>query len=253
VTRVIAVTNQKGGVGKTTTAVNLSACLAEAGAAVLLIDLDPQANASSGLGIRVASAAESTYAVLGGATSLAATTVPTAIEGLSLLPSCLDLAGAVVELAGADGSEFVLDYALDGHLGGFDYVFIDCPPSLGVLTVNALVAAHEVIVPVQAEYYALEGLAQLLETIALVRDRLNPDLEILGVLLTMVDGRTRLSREVAAEVRSHLGARVFETPIPRNVRLSEAPSHGLPVSRYDPGCTGCDAYFDLAKEVVTRG
>jgi chromosome partitioning protein len=253
VPRIIAVTNQKGGVGKTTTAINLAACLAEAGLRALLIDLDPQANASSGLGVRVDEPNSSIYGVLAGAIGLAAATVPTTVEHLSLVPSCPDLAGAVVELAGADRNEFVLDYALYGHVDGYDYVFIDCPPSLGVLTVNALAAAREVIVPVQAEYYALEGLAQLLETIELVRDRLNPGLEVLGVLLTMYDGRTRLSREVAQEVRAHLGERVFATTVPRNVRLSEAPSHGLPISRYDPSCLGCDAYFDLAKEVVSRG
>ena len=250
--RIIAVTNQKGGVGKTTTAVNLSACLAEAGFATLLFDLDPQANASSGLGVRVEGPEQSSYGVLSGAVSVAGATVATPVEGLSLVPACVDLAGAVVELANADKNEYVLDYALHGHLDQYDFVFIDCPPSLGVLTVNALAATREVIVPVQAEYYALEGLAQLLETIALVRERLNPSLEVLGVLLTMYDGRTRLSREVANEVRTHFADRVFATTVPRNVRLSEAPSHGLPISRYDASCLGCDAYFDLAKEVVSR-
>ena len=251
-TRVIAVTNQKGGVGKTTTAVNLAACLAEAGLEVLLIDMDPQANASAGLGVRPEDARLTSYGVLGGAAGVAEATVRTAVEHLSILPSCPDLAGAVVELAHADGNERVLEYALAGHVRRYDFVFIDCPPSLGILTIDSLVAAREVLIPVQAEYYALEGLAQLLDTVRLVRENLNPQLGILGVLVTMYDGRTRLGREVAAEVREHLGAHVFATVVPRNVRLSEAPSHGQPISRYDATCAGSDAYFDLAKEVVSR-
>ena len=175
------------------------------------------------------------------------------IPALRVVPSCADLAGAVVELAAADDKEYALRDALHGRVGAYDYVFIDCPPSLGLLTVNALAAAGEVLVPVQAEYYALEGLAQLLDTIALVRERLNPALEVLGILVTMLDGRTRLGREVAVEVRAHLAEKVFDTVVPRNVRLGEAPSHGVPISRYDPRCAGCDAYFDLAQEVVGRG
>ena len=251
-TRVIAVTNQKGGVGKTTTAVNLAACLAEAEFDVLLLDMDPQANASAGLGVRVEDPRLTSYGVLGGAAGLGEVTVPTVVEHLSLVPACADLAGAVVELANADGNEYVLEYALDGHVDTYDFVFIDCPPSLGVLTINALVAAREVLVPVQSEYYALEGLAALLDTIGLVQEHLNPELAMLGVVVTMYDGRTRLGREVAGEVREHLGEHVFQTIVPRNVRLSEAPSHGLPISRYDATCAGSDAYFDLAKEVVSR-
>ena len=251
-TRVIAVTNQKGGVGKTTTAVNLAACLAEAEFDVLLLDMDPQANASGGLGVRAEDPGLTSYGILSGAAGVGEATVRTAVDHLSLVPACPDLAGAVVELANADGNEYVLEYALTGHVDQHDFVFIDCPPSLGVLTINALVAAREVLIPVQAEYYALEGLAALLETVGLVQEHLNPELAILGVVVTMYDGRTRLGREVAGEVREHLGQHVFETVVPRNVRLSEAPSHGLPISRYDATCAGSDAYFDLAKEVVSR-
>jgi chromosome partitioning protein len=252
VTRVIAVTNQKGGVGKTTTAVNLAACLAEADFDVLLLDMDPQANASGGLGIRAEDPRLTSYGILSGAAGVREATVRTAVHHLSLVPACPDLAGAVVELANADGNEYVLEYALTGHVDQHDFVFIDCPPSLGVLTINSLVAAREVLIPVQAEYYALEGLAALLETIGLVQEHLNPELAILGVVVTMYDGRTRLGREVAGEVREHLGQHVFDTVVPRNVRLSEAPSHGLPISSYDATCAGSDAYFDLAKEVVSR-
>ena len=251
-TRVIAVTNQKGGVGKTTTAVNLAACLAEAEFDVLLLDMDPQANASGGMGIRAEDPRLTSYGILSGAAGVGEATVRTAVDHLSLVPACPDLAGAVVELANADGNEYVLEYALTGHVDQHDFVFIDCPPSLGVLTVNSLVAAREVLIPVQAEYYALEGLAALLETVGLVQQHLNPELAILGVVVTMYDGRTRLGREVAGEVRQHLAQYVFETVVPRNVRLSEAPSHGLPISRYDATCAGSDAYFDLAKEVVSR-
>jgi chromosome partitioning protein len=246
-TRVIVVVNQKGGVGKTTTAINAAACLAEAGLRTLLIDIDPQCNATSGLGLTADSADRSIYGVLDGTTSPEAATVPTAVDDLWLIPSCDDLAGAEVELAVADDREFALRDALHGALDRYRFVFIDCPPSLGLLTVNGLTAAGEALVPVQAEYYALEGLAQILATVDLVRERVNPGLRLLGIVVTMLDGRTRLGRDVAAEVRE-----VFSTVVPRNVRLGEAPSHGLPISRYDPTCAGSDAYFDLAKEIVAR-
>ena len=252
-TRVIAVANQKGGVGKTTTAVNVAACLAEAGFPTLLVDLDPQCNASSGLGVAADSATLSVYGVLGGRVSLADVALPTAVDDLRVAPACPDLAGAEVELAGVAERETVLRDALDGALGAYEFVFVDCPPSLGLLTVNGLAAAGEALVPVQAEYYALEGLAQLLGTIELVGERLNPGLRMLGIVITMLDARTRLGREVVAEVRAHLGHSLFATLVPRNVRLGEAPSHGLPISRYDPTCAGSDAYFDLAKEIVSRG
>ena len=252
-TRIIALANQKGGVGKTTTAVNVAAILAEADQRVLLIDLDPQCNASSGLGVRAADRAHSTYGLLAGEASFADVTSPTMLDGLSLVPSSPDLAAADIELAGAKGREHLLFRTLKLVDPAYDFVFIDCPPSLGILTINALVASHEVLVPVQAEYYALEGLTQLLDTIGLVQQRLNPGLRMLGVLLTMIDGRTNLSREVVAEVRAHLGPAVFSAVVPRNVRLSEAPSHSLPICRYDAGCAGCDAYFEVAKEVVSRG
>jgi chromosome partitioning protein len=251
--RSIAVANQKGGVGKTTTAINLAACLAEAGQRVLLVDLDPQCNASSGLGVRAPDRDRSTYGLLAGDAGFSEVTARTVLEHLYVVPASPDLAAADVELAAVEEREFLLARALGQIDVRYDYVFIDCPPSLGVLTVNALTAAAEVLVPVQAEYYALEGLAMLLDTIEVVRQRLNPRLRMLGIVVTMLDGRTRLSREVVAEVRSHLGQSVFESVVPRNVRLSEAPSHGLPVCRYDAHSSGCDAYFEVAKEVVSRG
>ena len=244
-----ALANQKGGVGKTTTAINLAACLAEAGARSLVVDLDPQANASSGLGVRAESV--STYDLLDGA-NLSEVVVSTAFPNLDLVPSRPDLAGAAVELAQrADGEQY-LAQSLAGAREKYEFVFLDCPPSLGPLTVNALAAADQVLVPVQAEYYALEGLAQLVKSVELVRARLNPRLRIGGVLLTMVDGRTKLSAEVVEEVRRHFGDRVFRTTIPRSVRLAEAPSHGLPAIAYDRRSTGADAYWRAANELVER-
>ena len=246
--KVYAFANQKGGVGKTTTAVNIAACLAEAGERALVVDLDPQANATSGLGMRANGT--SSYDLLDGA-PLAELAKPTAFPNLFLVPSKPELAGAAVELARrADGERFLADALGDAE--GFDFVLLDCPPSLGPLTVNALAAADRVIVPVQAEYYALEGLAQLVQSIDLVRSRLNPRLAIAGVLVTMSDGRTRLSADVEQEVRRHFGELVFRTSIPRAVRIAEAPSHGLPITHYDRRSPGAEAYWKVAMELVER-
>ncbi|HZK48873.1 MAG TPA: AAA family ATPase [Thermoleophilia bacterium] len=251
---IYAVANQKGGVGKTTTAINLAATLAQAGERVLLIDLDPQANATTGLGLRVDDGRPSMFEVLLGEETLGKVLLPTPVSGLWVAPSSRDMAGASVVLPGLERREYLLRDALAalGPEDAFSFVFIDCPPSLGLLTVNALVAADEVVVPVQAEYYALEGLAQLLDTVEALRGRLNPGLQVAGLVLTMADVRTRLAREVENELRSHFPGLTFKTVVPRNVRLAEAPSFGLPVSLLDPRCPGSDAYFDLAKEVIAR-
>jgi chromosome partitioning protein len=246
--RVFAVANQKGGVGKTTTAVNLAACLAEAGERALVVDLDPQANATSGLGMRANGS--SSIDLLDGA-PLRELATPTPFPNLDLVPAKTDLAGAAVELARrGDGERYLADALRDG--GEYAFVFVDCPPSLGPLTVNALAAADRVLVPLQAEYYALEGLAQLVGSVELVRSKLNPRLAIAGVILTMVDRRTRLAADVDAEVRRHFGNLVFKTTVPRSVRIAEAPSHGLPVTAYDRGSAGADAYWKVAMELVER-
>ena len=250
-TRVYALANQKGGVGKTTTAINMAACLAEAGTPVLLIDLDPQANATTGLGLRPDELEASTYDLLHGR-SLEEVVIETTVPNLFLAPSHPDLAAAQVELPRRADHGTLLRDILAGT-ERFPYVFVDCPPSLGLLTVNALSAANRLIVPVQCEYYALEGLAQLLQSVELVRTRLNPRLGLTGVLLTMFDGRTKLSSDVVDEVRSHFGDLVFETIVPRSIRLAEAPSHGVPINRYDARSAGADAYYRVALEVVERG
>jgi chromosome partitioning protein len=250
--QTIACANQKGGVGKTTTVVNLGCYLALAGERVLAVDLDPQGNATSGLGLDRNTIERSVYdAVIDGA-SIGELKVPGPLEGLDVVPSAIALAGAEVELAPLEGRERRLRRLLAEISEDYDYVLVDCPPSLGLLTVNALTAADSVLIPLQCEYYALEGLTQLLATLDLIRDHLNPELALKGVVLTMYDGRTNLSAAVAAEVRRHLGERVFDTVIPRNVRLSEAPSYGQPISRYAPESTGAAAYSALATELRER-
>jgi chromosome partitioning protein len=247
--RVYAVANQKGGVGKTTTAINVGACLAEAGERVLLIDLDPQANASSGLGVRANGT--STYDLLDGA-PLPSLVHSTSFPNLDVVAAKRDLAAAAVDLAAREGGERYLAEALEGKLEPYSFVFLDCPPSFGPLTVNALAAASWALVPVQAEYYALEGLSQLLGTINLVKGRLNPSLAVAGVLLTMADSRTRLSADVESELRRHFGELVFRTTVPRSVRLAEAPSHALPAIAYDRRSAGAQAYWKVAMELVER-
>ena len=247
--RVYAIANQKGGVGKTTTAVNLAACLAEAGERCLIIDLDPQANATSGLGRRANGV--STHDLLDGV-PLSNLAKPTDFPNLDLVPAKPELAADAVQLSALEGGERYLADALAGAREKYAFVFVDCPPSLGPLTVNALAAADRVLVPVQAEYYALEGLAQLVGSVELVRSRLNPKLALGGVILTMVDRRTRLAADVSDEVRKHFGDLVFRTSVPRSVRVAEAPSHGLPVTAYDRDSAGADAYWKVAMELVGR-
>ncbi len=248
----VCIANQKGGVGKTTTAVSLAAALAILGARVLVIDLDPQGNASTGLGCRVEEGDPSTYGVLVDGESVAEAVRPTEVEGLWLLPSSLDLAGAEVELVPAFSRELRLRRALEPVVPDYDVILIDCPPSLGLLTINALVAADQVLVPIQCEYYALEGLSQLMRTVELVSDNLNRDLELGGVVLTMFDGRTNLAQQVVDEVRAYFGDRAYQTVIPRTVRLSEAPSFGQPITLFDPSSRGARSYQRLAREVADR-
>ena len=249
---IYAIANQKGGVGKTTTAVNTSACVAEAGYPTLLVDLDPQCNATVAVGLPK-DCEPSVYGCLSSELTLSDAARATGIDGLSIVPSTPDLAGANVELPRLPGSETRLREALGDVRDRFLFTLLDCPPSLGPLTVNALVAADRVIVPVQTEYFALEGLAGLLDTLSLIQRELNPRLAVAGMILTMHDGRTRLAQDVEREVREHFPELVFDTVIPRNVRVGEAPSFGLPVTRHDPNCSGSLAYLKLAKEVAARG
>ncbi|MEI8359177.1 MAG: AAA family ATPase [Deltaproteobacteria bacterium] len=250
--RVFSIVNQKGGVGKTTTAVNLSAALAIGGNTVLLIDVDPQCSATSGVGIRQERGEASSYEVLLGHIGADEALRKTMLPGLQLIPASRDLVGAEIELVPLDRRDHRLKEAIGEIRRRYDYVVIDCPPSLGLVTLNALTASDSILIPLQCEYYALEGLSALLETVSLVRDRLNPDLEIEGLLLTMFDGRNTLSRQVAEDVRAHFPDKVFATVVPRNVRLSESPSHGLPAVLYDPTSRGAVAYGELARELASQ-
>ena len=251
--RVITIANQKGGVGKTTTAINLATALAAIGESVLLVDLDPQGNASTGLGIDRAERETSSYDVITGQAEIAEAAMPTAVPGLSIIPSTLDLLGVEMEIASAPDRVLRLRNALRRHAGDrFTYVLLDCPPSLNLLTLNSMAAADSVLVPLQCEFFALEGLSQLLATVEQVRGSINPQLTIQGIVLTMFDGRNNLANQVVADVRAHMGDKVYETVIPRNVRVSEAPSYGKPAILYDLRCTGSQAYLQLASEVIRR-
>lgn len=250
--KIIAIANQKGGVGKTTTAFNLGACLASDGKKVLLVDADPQANATSGLGVNPDETDVSIYECLVDGADAATAVVPTCVEGLELISSRIDLVGAEVELMNRREREKSLSKVLEPLKDNYDYILIDCSPSLGIITVNALSAADSVIIPVQAEYFALEGISQLLNTIRIIKSRLRPSLEIEGFLLTMYDARLRLANQIFEELKGHFGDMVFTTVIPRNIKLSESPSHGLPVILYDPESRGAIAYEQLSKELIAR-
>lgn len=251
--RTIVIANQKGGVGKTTTAINLSASLAKLEKKVLVVDMDPQGNTTSGFGVDKENTEYSVYDLLLGECGIKDAVLPDVFEKLSLLPSHIDLAAAEIELIGKEEKEFILKKALDQVKEEYDFIMIDCPPSLNLLTINSMCAGDTVLVPIQCEYYALEGLTQLMHTIQLVKDRLNPDLEIEGVVFTMYDARTNLSLQVVENVKNNLNQNIYKSIIPRNVRLAEAPSYGMPITEYDPKSTGAESYLLLAEEVIHRG
>lgn len=251
--RIIAIANQKGGVGKTTTAINLSACLSEIGQKVLTIDIDPQGNTTSGLGVDKNAVDNSVYDLMLGECTIEECIIETEIENQSLIASNVNLAGAEIELIGIEEKEYILKKSVDKIVQNYDFIIIDCPPSLNMLTVNALTTADTVLVPIQCEYYALEGLSQLIRTIELVQERLNPNLEIEGVVFTMYDARTNLSLQVVENVKGYLHQNIYKTIIPRNVRLAEAPSHGLPINLYDSRSAGAESYRMLAQEVLHKG
>ena len=250
--RIIAVANQKGGVGKTTTSINLAACLAEKGKKVLAVDMDPQGNMTSGLGVDKDSVEKSIYELIIGEVDIKEVINKEVLENLDIIPTSIDLSAAEIELIGVDDKEYILRNAIDQVKDQYDFVIIDCPPSLSMLTINAMTTADSVIVPIQCEYYALEGLSQLIHTVELVKDRLNSKLEIEGVVFTMYDARTNLSLQVVENVKDNLQQNIYKTIIPRNIRLAEAPSYGLPINKYDPKSTGAESYMRLADEVIER-
>ena len=251
--RIIAIANQNGGVGKTTTAINLSACLAEKGQKVLAIDMDPQGNMSSGLGLDKNSVEKTIYDLIIGESEVEEVLQKNALENLDILPANVDLSAAEIELIGIDEKEYIVKKAIEKIKDAYDYVIIDCPPSLSMLTINAMTTADSVLVPIQCEYYALEGLSQLIHTVELVKERLNPVLEIEGVVFTMYDARTNLSLQVVENVKGNLQQNIYKTIIPRNIRLAEAPSYGMPINQYDAKSAGADSYRRLADEVMNRG
>ena len=251
--RIIAVANQKGGVGKTTTSINLSACLAEAGQKVLVVDVDPQGNTTSGLGVDKNNVDNTIYEMMLGECSVEESILKDVLENLDVMPSNVNLAGAEIDLIGVDEREYILQKAMEQVRDKYDFIIVDCPPSLSMLTVNAMTASDTVLVPIQCEYYALEGLSQLIHTINLVKQRLNPDLEMEGVVFTMYDARTNLSLQVVENVKENLKQTIYKTIIPRNIRLAEAPSHGVPINIYDPKSAGAESYRLLADEVIHRG